>query len=62
MSKYEITADYAEWLEERREIFRKKTKTGKSLYLTMITNKGLKQNEYSGLVQNDIVVDDLIKE
>ena len=62
MAKYEITVDYAEWLEERREIFRKKTKTGKSLYLTMITNKGLKPNEYSGSVQNDIVVDDLIKE
>jgi hypothetical protein len=61
LSKYEITADYAEWLEERREIFRKKTQTRKSLYLTMITNKGLKQNAYSGTVQNDIVVDDLIK-
>ena len=31
----------------------------KSIHLTFITSKGLKHNVYSGIVQNEVTLDDL---
>ena len=31
----------------------------KSIHLTFITSKGLKHNMYSGIVQNEVMLDDL---
>ncbi len=60
-SEYEITKKYDELMRNRRELFRKETKTRKGLHLTMVTTYGLKQNAYSGLIQNEITLDDLFK-
>ncbi|MCQ2973892.1 MAG: ATP-binding protein [Bacteroidales bacterium] len=58
-SEYTIDKRYDEHLRERREQFRILSGTKKSLYLTMVTTYGLKRNEYSGNIQNEIVTDDL---
>jgi len=58
-TKYAVTKKYYETLNEREEIFRQKTKTSKSLRTTLITSLGVKQNMYSSVVQNEVVLDDL---
>ena len=58
---FEITKDYAMWLEERKELFRSRTKTRKSLFLTMVCPEGLKQNMYADDIQNVVTLDDLMK-
>lgn len=59
--KYEMTSDYADWMEERKELFRQKTKTDKALHLTLVTLKGVKPNMHSNILQNVICIGDLIK-
>ena len=34
-------------------------KTKKAVHLTIVTAYGLKPNEYTGIVQNEVVMDDL---
>lgn len=62
LSEYEIDKKYDEYLRQRREMFRNSTGTKKSLYITMITTYGLKQNSYSGNVPNQLTADDLFAE
>lgn len=57
--EYEITKEYEERLENKINTFAKETKTHKSLMLTMITSHGVKRNAHSGIVQSEIVLDDL---
>lgn len=57
--RYELTRKYVEHMQERLELFRKKTGTRKALHITMITTLGLADNEYAGEVQNTVVLDDL---
>lgn len=59
--KFEIKKKYDEEMRERMELFRSVTRTRKALHLTMVTTYGLKQNAYSGMVQNEVVLDDLFK-
>lgn len=61
-SEYEITKKYNDEMQERKELFRQTTRTRKALYLTMVTTYGLKQNMWSGMIQNEIVLDDLFRE
>lgn len=56
---FEITKKYLDQMQERRELFRTTTKTRKALHLTMVTTYGLKSNAWSGMIQNEIVLDDL---
>jgi len=56
---YSLTRQYIEHLNNRMETFRSQTKTRKALHLTMITTYGLKPNEYSGLIQSEVRMDDL---
>ena len=56
---FEITKKYLDQMQERRELFRAATKTRKALHLTMVTTYGLKPNAWSGMIQNEIVLDDL---
>ena len=56
---YSITKDYEEKLREKIEIFRQDTLQRKAIHLLMLTTFGLKQNKYSGIVQNEIILDDL---
>ena len=58
-SKYAITKKYYDQLNDREEVFRRITKTNKSLHTTFVTTLGVKQNMYSSVVQNEVVLDDL---
>ncbi len=58
--KYEITKDYSNQLRSKVNVFKKLTETKKTVFLTMVTSFGLKQNQYSlGLVQNSLTIEDL---
>lgn len=57
---YLIDKAYAAQLRQKLETFKAETKTTKSLYLTMVTTYGIKQNEYAlELVQNEVTMDAL---
>ena len=58
---YVITKDYEYRLRERMAIFKAKTKTRKSLATTMVTTYGVLRGIHSGIVQNEVVMDDLFK-
>mgnify|MGYP004442943939 FL=1 len=59
--RFSITKDYAEWLRERKSIFRERTKTNKTLHTVLVTTWGLQHNSNSGAVQKVITMDDLFK-
>ena len=61
LSEVEIDKQYDEHLRRRRELFRNFTSTKKSLYITMITTYGIKQNIYSGDVQSEVTGEDLFE-
>lgn len=58
---YTITKDYEEKLRSRMAIFKEDTKTRKSLVTTMITTYGVVRGIHSGVMQNEILMDDLFK-
>ena len=57
--KFEISADYEEHLRNRASLFRYVTKSKKALYHTFITTYGVSQNKHSGIVQSEVVMDQL---
>ncbi|MBR3758475.1 MAG: ATP-binding protein [Bacteroidaceae bacterium] len=59
--EYEITKRYNDELQERKELFRSKTKTRKALHLTLVTTYGVKNNAYFGMIQSEVTMDDLFK-
>lgn len=59
LDEYEINKSYDEKLRKKLNEFQKATKTKKSLWTTMLTTYGIKQNKYSGNVQKSIVMDEL---
>ena len=59
--EYIIDAKYEKELIHKIETFRSETGTDKALYLTMITSGGLRQNQHSGKVINQISGDDLFR-
>ena len=61
-STFTIDKKYAGELENKVDIFRSQTKTKKSIFITMVTTFGIKNNEYeSRLVQNSITMDALFE-
>lgn len=60
--EYVITNEYETTLRERMGCFRQVTKTKKSLLNTFITTYGVKKNKYSGIVDSEIILDDLFCE
>lgn len=60
--EYIITKDYEKQIRERLSLFKKVTKTRKSLNTTFITIYGVKPSIHSGIVQSEITMDDLFKE
>ncbi len=63
-SETEFTIDkhYAGRLQARREIFRRVTKSKKSLFLTFVTTHGIKSNPYSlEVVDSSVTMDALFK-
>lgn len=60
---FSIDKDYANRLIKKMEIYQKRTKTSKQLFLAMITRSGLKPTMYSEeLVSNQVILEDLFKE
>ncbi len=57
--EYVIDADDEANFRNKIETFRRATGIKKSLYFTMITTFGVKSNAHSGIVQKNIVLDDL---
>lgn len=58
---YSLNKKYAAELRNKIGLFKLETKTRKSVFLTMITTFGLRQNNYStGLFQNEIQIDDFL--
>jgi AAA+ ATPase superfamily predicted ATPase len=57
--EFSIDKSYSQTLRNKVSAFREETKTRKAIHLMMVTTYGLKHNEYSGMVQNEIVIDDL---
>ncbi len=62
INEFEITKSYANELQAKIDVFREKSKTKKSIFLTMVTTNGVKNiGNYVGLVQNQIKIDALFK-
>ncbi len=58
-----ITKAYAQTIKNKMEVFKKRTKTTKTLYFAMISAAGLKENLYSEeMVSGLVTLDDLFKE
>lgn len=61
-SEFVIDKAYSEELENKKEVFKQKTKTKKSLFLTFVTSFGVKDNEYAKrVIQNSITADALFE-
>lgn len=58
---FSMTKDYETILRNRMAIFKAETKTRKSLSTTMITTYGILQGIHSGIVQNEVIMEDLFK-
>ena len=59
-NQFAIDKDYVKALLQKLNIFKEKTGTRKTLFLTMITTYGVKQNDYyTGLVQNEVTMEQL---
>ena len=59
---FEITKAYAQELQTKQQVFKERTQTRKTLFLTMITTYGVtNRNSYPGLVQSDVQMVQLFK-
>ncbi len=58
-AEFRIDRPYAERLRDRAESFRHHEKTKKTLRCTFVTLFGVKPNEYSGIVDDEITLEDL---
>lgn len=62
INEFEMTKSYAKNLQTKIDVFREKSKTKKTIFLTMVTTNGVKNlDNHIGLVQNDIKLDALFK-
>ena len=58
---FTISRKYRETLENKIESFRSQLKLRRTLHLVMITTFGLRHNEYSSIVQNEVTTHDLFE-
>jgi len=62
VNDFEVTKGYAKELEQKLNIFRDRTKTRKTLFLTMVTTYGVKNAlSYPGLIQNEVKMNALFQ-
>ena len=59
LSEYIIDAEYEQKLRNKKSVFINTTNTRKAVHLTMVTTFGIKTNAHSGIVQNEITLEDL---
>ena len=57
--EFAISKDYDKVLRNKIVRFQEETKSRKSIQLTFVTSYGVKKGMYSGIVQNEVVLDDL---
>jgi hypothetical protein len=61
-TEFELSKKYAIELQNKLNVFLAKTKTRKSLFLTMVSTHGIKNvQSYPGLVQSEINMNDLFQ-
>ncbi len=61
-NEYIVDKKYAVELENKVSVFKTQTKTAKTIFLTLVTTFGIKNNEYTTrLIQNEITMDALFK-
>jgi AAA+ ATPase superfamily predicted ATPase len=58
-TEFVIDKKYERNLRNKREAFINETKTTKTVHITIVSTYGVKRNEYSGLIQSEIKMDDL---
>ena len=58
---FSIDKDYLERLKSKMGAFEQVTKTRSAIHLTFVTTSGLLQNKYSGVVQSEVTLDDLLE-
>ncbi len=58
---FSVTKKYYEEMNNRRELFRKATKSTKALHLTIVTPFGIKDNAQAKEIQSIVTLDDLYK-
>mgnify|MGYP003429465932 FL=1 len=59
MSEYAIGATYERNLRNKKTAFINATNTRKAIHLTMVTTYGIRHNSHSGIIQSEVVLDDL---
>lgn len=59
--EYSINKDYDKVLRNKIVRFQEETKSRKSIQLTFVSSYGLKKGMYAGVVQNEVVLDDLFE-
>lgn len=61
-AEFTIDKEYSKKLKNKKNIFKEKTKTRETLFTTMITTYGVKENgHYLSAVDNQLTMDDLFK-
>ena len=56
---FAIGASYEKELRNKIALFKEETGTRASIHLTMVTVDGVRRNEYAGIVQSEVTLDDL---
>jgi hypothetical protein len=59
IEQFKIDSQYADVLQNKVSAFINETKCKSAVHLTLISASGIKHNEYSGIVQNEIDADAL---
>lgn len=59
--EFVIKADYEKDLNRKCETFAAVTGSKSAVHLTLITTEGLAHNSHSGVVQSEVILDDLFK-
>ena len=61
LNEFQIDKDYDEKLRNKITVFREATSCKKSIQLTMLTTYGVIKNKYSGIVTNQVLLEDLFE-
>jgi AAA+ ATPase superfamily predicted ATPase len=60
--EFTIDRKYYQNMCNKRDAFSQETKSRKAIHLTLITTFGVKQNDYYGLIQSEVKMEDLFRE
>ncbi len=62
LGEYSVDKEYDQKVRKRIETFRKDSKTKKAVQIVFVTTYGVESNQYSGIVQKQVTLEDLFKE